>query len=339
MSRSVLYRYGIAAAAVALALALTLLVAPAEQGSTPLFLAAVMVSAWWGGLGPGLWATALSLLILDLELPPLSAPGPGFVGGVRLVLFVLAAVLISSLSAAWRRLEQALRLQDRRKDEFLAVLAHELRNPLSALLNALHALRLGESRGADAAQVRDIVERQAQQMVRLIDDLLDISRIAQGKLRLSKQPVDLAKVVARAVETTGPLLRGHGHRLELAVPAGPVPLEADPTRLEQIIVNLLSNAAKYTEPQGLIRLAVERLDGEVALKVRDTGIGLSPEVLPRVFDLFAQVENGSRGGLGIGLNLVQRLVKLQGGTVTASSAGLGRGSEFVVRFPASPASP
>jgi signal transduction histidine kinase len=193
---------------------------------------------------------------------------------------VLVALLISSLNAERRQLERALREQDRRKDEFLAVLAHELRTPLSAIVHAQQVGRMPSVDGTAIARAWDIVERQAGQLARILNDLLDVSRINQGKVRLCKERVNLAEVVAQAFETTHSLITARRHRLELSLPPGQVILEADPTRLEQIIVNLLTNAAKYTKPAGHILVAIERAGDDVLVRVRDTGIGLSQEVLP-----------------------------------------------------------
>jgi PAS domain S-box-containing protein len=296
-----------------------------------------------------------------------------------------------------RHQAEALALADQRKDEFLAMLAHELRNPLAPIRNAVHLLRL---RGTDARpleRAREVIERQVEQLARLVDDLLDVSRITQGRIELRPEPVELAGIVRAAVETSRPLIEAREHTLSVHLPPDPVHLHADPTRLEQIVTNLLQNAAKYTDPGGRIWLnaAVETgkdlttergrsgasgagprgrhgepsregaevgerseliraaspstpshspsvspcLRGEnrrVVLRVRDSGIGIPPELLPHVFDLFTQADRSldrSQGGLGIGLTLVRRLVELHGGTVGAHSDGPGQGSEFVVRLP------
>ncbi len=238
-----------------------------------------------------------------------------------------------------RQKADALRENDRRKNEFLATLAHELRNPLAPLRNAVGVLQLHPIADETVKQVRDIFDRQVQQMARLLDDLLDVSRIAQGKVVLQKEQVDLATVVARAVEMSQPLLQARQLHFEVAVPNEHVRLEADPARLVQVLVNLLNNAAKYTERGGSVWLTVERHDTEAVLRVRDTGVGIAPELLPHIFELFTQAEwpvDRSQGGLGIGLALVRRLVELHGGAITASSQGLGHGSEFAVRLPALP---
>ncbi len=233
------------------------------------------------------------------------------------------------------RLHRDLREADRRKDEFLAMLAHELRNPLAAILG--EAQMLGEaSDGPALAESREVILRQGRQMTRLVDDLLDASRIRRGDIPLRKVPLEVATEVARAVEAARPLIESRGHELTVSLPPEPLWLEADPVRLVQVLGNLLTNAAKYTEPGGRIALEAGREAGFLAVRVRDNGIGIAPEVLPKVFDLFAQADptaDRSHGGLGIGLALVQSLVERHGGCVSATSAGPGRGSEFVVFLP------
>ena len=222
---------------------------------------------------------------------------------------------------------------DRRKDEFLAMLAHELRNPLAPLTTALHLLRRG---GAGAERALEIAERQAQQLSRLVDDLLDASRITQGKIALRVEPILLSDVVTRAVETARPAMDGRGHAFTMTLPDEPIHMQADPARLAQVIANLLDNAAKYTPPGGAIWLDAEQEGNEVALRVRDTGAGLAAELVPNVFDLFVQDDRSlarSRGGLGIGLTIVRRLVELHGGRVEARSPGVGHGSQFIVHLP------
>jgi len=236
-----------------------------------------------------------------------------------------------------RRQTEALREADRRKDDFLATLAHELRNPLAPLRNAVQILSLRGDDPAVVAQTNELMDRQIQQMVRLVDDLLEVSRIGQGKISLQKAPVDLAEVVATAVETSRPLIESHRHKLTVLLPDRPVRVEADAARLAQVLSNLLNNAAKYTEDGGCIELIAQRGPKEAVLRVRDNGVGIAPEELPQVFDMFMQVESStdrSQGGLGIGLTLVRRLVEMHGGKIEARSAGLGKGSEFLVRLPA-----
>ncbi len=233
-------------------------------------------------------------------------------------------------------IQDKLRDSDRRKDEFLATLAHELRNPLAPIRNALEIMRLAGTDPASMERGRAMIARQVQQLVRLIDDLLDISRITRGKVNLRKERIDAASVVQSALETAQPLIEQAGHTLTVELPPAPVSVDADPTRLAQVLVNLLNNAAKYTDPGGQVRLIVEPKPGRVLFRVRDTGIGIAPEMLSRIFEMFTQMgraEERSQGGLGIGLSLVRGLVELHGGSVEAHSEGPGRGSEFMVSLP------
>jgi signal transduction histidine kinase len=239
--------------------------------------------------------------------------------------------------ARFHRLAEQFTEADRRKDAFLATLAHELRNPLAPILNAVQVLRLREAEDESLRWACDVIDRQSRQLTRLVEDLLDIARIAQGKVQLRRERVDLAAIVARAVETSKPLIDAVGHGLAVTLPAEPIFLDADPARLEQVLANLLNNASKYMEPGGNIWLAAERAGQEVVVRVRDAGIGISSEMLPRLFTLFTQVDRSlcrSQGGLGIGLSLVKSLVEMHGGTVAAFSDGPDRGSTFVVRLPA-----
>jgi PAS domain S-box-containing protein len=275
-----------------------------------------------------------------------------------------------------KRMEDELRQRaeqlteaDRRKDEFLAMLAHELRNPLTPIRNALHIMKEPAADAGAIRQARAMAERQVRHMARLLDDLLDVSRISRGRIELRKEVVDVAAVIHRAVEATRPLVDERRHELTVSLPAGALRVEADPTRLEQVLANLLNNAAKYTDPDGHIWLTASLGDDKVTggqggkvtedsppsvhrvtvspcslvrISVRDNGVGISPEMLSRIFDLFVQGErrlDRSPGGVGIGLTLVKKLVELHGGWVEASSAGPGRGSEFAVRLPALPAAP
>ncbi len=234
------------------------------------------------------------------------------------------------------RANEALREQDRRKDEFLATLAHELRNPLAPIRNALEIMKLAADDPAAVAQSRAMLERQVGQMVRLIDDLLDVSRVSTGKLRVQPEPVLLGAVIEAAVEISRPVLERAGVVFTLRLPDRPVALSADRVRMAQVFSNLLNNAAKYTEPGGSVSLTAEQTGAQVVVRVRDTGVGIPPEVLPRVFDLFTQVDrtlNRSQGGLGIGLALVRRLVELHDGSVSVRSDGPGKGAEFIVRLP------
>jgi CheY-like chemotaxis protein len=245
------------------------------------------------------------------------------------------------------RLYRDIQDNDRRKSEFLAMLGHELRNPLAPIRTAVEYLRRRGLDQPDQCAARDMIERQVQLMVRLVDDLLDVARITRGQIQLRTQAVDMAEMAARAVETSRPLIDARRHTLEVELPAEPAWVEGDPARLAQVLANLLNNAAKYTEEGGRIRLRVERhcspgseTPATIVASVRDTGVGLPPEMLGSVFDLFTQVDRSldrAQGGLGIGLTLVRRLVELHGGEVRAASAGPGRGSEFTVTLPARPA--
>jgi PAS domain S-box-containing protein len=235
------------------------------------------------------------------------------------------------------RFEEALRETDRRKDEFLAMLAHELRNPLAPIRNAVQIFR---GKGLPVPELQwatEVIDRQVHQMTRLVDDLLDVSRITRGNVELRKEYVELGDVLNSAIEATRPLIEKWGHELTVSLPLQPVGLEADPTRLAQVFLNLLNNAAKYTDRGGRIQLTAAREVDHAVVRLKDNGVGIPPEMLARVFDLFVQVDRSgqrSDGGLGIGLTLVQRLVEMHGGTIEARSDGPGRGSEFVVRLPA-----
>jgi PAS domain S-box-containing protein len=248
-----------------------------------------------------------------------------------------------------KRLESELRSRvaelaeaDRRKDEFLATLAHELRNPLAPIRNALHLMRDSDGDARAIEPERAMAERQVIHLARLIDDLMDIARISRGKIELRTEPLPLAPVVRRAIESVRSAQEGRSQHLAVSLPQEPISVLADPTRLEQILGNLLNNAIKYTEPGGTIQVVVERHEDQSLVRVRDSGIGIEPELLPRVFDLFVQAadhRDRSEGGLGIGLSLVRKLVEMHGGTITAHSAGRGQGSEFVVRLPVLPDHP
>ncbi len=245
------------------------------------------------------------------------------------------------LATELRARADALAETDRRKDEFLAMLAHELRNPLGAIANAAHVMdQIGTSQPPPPTVQRavGVIQRQIQHLVRLVDDLLDVSRITRGKIELRLEPVDLRDAVRSAVEMTRPIIEAKEHALRVELPPEPLTVHADVTRLEQVLGNLVRNAAKYTEPGGRIEVTAWSEDGEAAVRVRDNGIGIPAELLPRIFDLFIQGEQSldrSGGGLGIGLTLVHRLVEMHGGQVAAQSGGEGQGSEFTVRLPLS----
>lgn len=267
---------------------------------------------------------------------------------------VRPATLVSAVRAAQRarerqyqirahlsqreRAEESLRQADRRKDEFLATLAHELRNPLAPIRNSLHILRLSATDNPTVGQICDTLERQTGLLVRLVDDLLEVSRITQGKIELRVAPVELAAVIRQAVEISKPFIDAFGHNLAITIPGDPIVIHGDAVRLSQVFCNLLNNAAKYMDPGGQIWITVRTERDNVQVSVKDTGIGIAPDKLPRIFEMFTQIDRSSRqaqGGLGIGLTLVRALIEMHGGRVEARSAGPGQGSEFLLTLPRS----
>jgi signal transduction histidine kinase/CheY-like chemotaxis protein len=288
----------------------------------------------------------LRLVILEYLEEVLARPlryREGMAVGVFIDDAVAASIVayVASRDADMRQIDEARAeaLQDanRRKDEFIAALAHELRNPLAPLVNSIRVLQLlvdAEKRAElDAIEV---IDRQARQLTRLVDDLLDLARIAEGRLELRRTHLDLTMVLEQAVQTSDPMLKARGHQLTVEQSPVPLVLEADAARLIQIFVNLLNNAAKYTDRGGRLWLSAARDGNEAVIRVRDNGIGIPPEMISRVFDMFVQTDvsrRRSQEGLGIGLTLVRRLVELHGGTVSVQSAGVGQGCEFVVRLP------
>jgi signal transduction histidine kinase/DNA-binding response OmpR family regulator len=235
------------------------------------------------------------------------------------------------------RLYKDIEHADKQKNEFLSMLAHELRNPLAPIRNAVSVLRLQQQDQPDALWAQDVIDRQVTNMVRLVDDLLDVSRITRGKIRLECKCLSVEQIIQSAVETSRPLIDANNHQLTVELPSEPLFVQADEARLAQVLSNLLNNAAKYTVAGGSIWISAKREGDQVVFRVRDTGTGIPPEMLPKIFDLFTQVDQSidrSQGGLGIGLTLVQRLVEMHGGSVHAASDGPGRGSEFTVRLPA-----
>jgi two-component system CheB/CheR fusion protein len=241
----------------------------------------------------------------------------------------------------WRRwVGQKIAAETRRNNAFIAVLSHELRNSLSGIRSAAGILRKDVSANPVAVKARVLIERQVDQMTRLIEDLMDLTQIRSGQLRLQRERIDLCALVAQSVQTVELAMQQRAHRLTLSTPDAPVWLQADAARLEQVFVNLLVNAAKYTTAGGDIRLTVKQEKGAAIVRVSDTGIGIAADVLPKIFDLFVQADPSSRrasiAGLGIGLALVRSLVESHGGRVSAESPGLGQGSEFTVRLPVAP---
>ena len=254
---------------------------------------------------------------------PLEGAGGGF-----------AALLVPTAPLEAR--DRALREAERQKDEFLAMLAHELRNPLAPLLKGLHFLTLSTITDPPIRRVRGMMDRQVRHLARLVDDLLEVSRITRGAIELRRETTSVESLLERAVETAQPIIDDLGHHLRVERPEEHLHVEVDPTRIAQAVANLLNNAAKYTERGGAITLAARRDGDAVLFEVTDSGVGMAPEFVPRVFDLFSQVSRGmdrAQGGLGIGLTLVRRLVELHGGTVSARSPGLGKGSTFSLRLP------
>jgi signal transduction histidine kinase/CheY-like chemotaxis protein len=373
--RSLIIRYGFAVFAAAVALALRLALDALVEERMPFLLAciAVVTVAWHGGLGPSLVTLVIGIMTSTFFfLPPRYSPAESWADHpVHVIGFAFLGVIIGLFSerlrVARRRAEdqadQAVRQQhaleqevkerrrleeelqesnralaeaDRRKDEFLAMLGHELRNPLAPIGNAVALLRLAASPEPRVENACALIERQLTHLTRLVDDLLDVARITRGKVGLRREPLDLAAVLDRAIESTRPLIDAYGHSLTRTRPDASLWVEADAVRLEQVFANLLNNAAKYTDPGGVIAV-IEQPDGpDAVVTVRDSGFGIAPAVLPHIFELFTQADrtlDRAKGGLGIGLTLVKTLVELHGGTVQAKSDGAGTGSEFAVRVP------
>ena len=274
-----------------------------------------------------------AVIRVETTLSPLRDGGKELIGSLA----VIRDVTEQERDVAARKVaEESLRDADRRKDEFLATLAHELRNPLAPIRNALQIMRMTNDASA-VDNARGVIERQLGQLVHLVDDLLDVNRISQGKIELRKVDVDIAAIVRDAVETSRPLIDAGRHTLTVRLPvAQSVIVNADPTRLGQVVANLLNNAAKYTPDGGHIEVCARAESGQAVITVSDDGVGISVEMLPRVFEMFAQVDHTvsrSQGGLGIGLTLVKRLVEMHGGTVRAESGGPGHGCTFTIRVP------
>ena len=286
-------------------------------------------------------------------LSPLGADSPTAVWAMEMLgnvtvldqpvrVMTLVSTMRTAVKARQRQYElrdrlEALHQADRQKDEFLATLSHELRNPLAPIRNALHVLRLAGDDAQTRARVIDTMERQTGNVIRLVDDLLELSRINEGRIVLRKERVKLTSVLRSALESSAPIVEAAGHELVVVEPPGELLLHADPVRLIQVIANLLNNAAKYTDRGGRIVISAQAEGPEAVIRVRDTGVGIPADMLSRIFDMFVQVDlppERTRQGLGIGLTLVKRLVELHGGTVVAHSEGPGLGSEFIVRLPA-----
>jgi signal transduction histidine kinase len=350
-----LFRYGLAVVLTGVTVGVTMLMPPGEAGAG-LVLFAVFLSAWFGGLGAGFLSTALFTSVILVHVRSQSATIPAnrlmqigmfaaLGGGITLLIEALHLARRRSerneaearrIQTMLREREDALHEADERKNEFLAIVAHELRNPLAAIAGASQLLRTSTD-PVDRRWSEEVISRQLGHLAHVVDDLLDVSRISRGKVLLRKELVDLRPILERAVDAVRSLIDERKHELTIVVGDAPLLLEADPTRVTQILVNLLTNAAKYTEPGGRIRVSAAQADKHIVIKVSDSGMGIVPEMLGRVFEMFAQSERAvdqSQGGLGIGLNLVRSLVELHGGTVTAASDGPGHGSEFTVVLPA-----
>jgi signal transduction histidine kinase/ActR/RegA family two-component response regulator len=344
-------RYGVALGVVLAVFLLRWALSPFLGVQAPLlpFLLGVLLCAYLAGRGPALLASAVTPVLATLWFTrwPEDAPPAQWLSHVAFFLVVAAigTLMMDALQVAVRRATQnarraeqaaaALREAGRRKDEFLAMLAHELRNPLTPVRNVAHIL----SRGPDAQTVRraaEMLERQSNHLIHLVDDLLDVARITHRHIQLSREIVAVEDLIAIAVETVQPLVDARRQTIEVAVHARNIHVDGDPVRLGQVLTNLLTNASKYSPEGRGIQVALDSDGQDVRIRVRDEGIGIDPQQLPRVFDLFMQGDRSldrAQGGLGIGLTIVRHLVDMHGGSVHATSAGLGMGSEFEVRLP------
>ncbi|HEX4145002.1 MAG TPA: HAMP domain-containing sensor histidine kinase [Pirellulales bacterium] len=360
MSR--LLPYLVAIVAVAVALGIRLLLNPWMGANRPflLFVAAVAVAAWFGGTRVAIFSVVLAYVAANLFLiPPLGTLDfhpRSAIDWVNLLTFIFVSAFVIGPIAALRQsqatanaataqvqllLDKAERA-DRHKDQFLATLSHELRNPLASLSNALELLANAPHDGVALDRVRPLMVRQVGQMARLIDDLMDVSRIAEGRIRLQKDRVDLTALVGHAVEATQPLLADRGHQLHVELPSSPLMVEGDAVRLTQVLANLLHNAAKYTGRAGTIWITARRDRDHAVVRVRDNGPGIPGDQLTKVFDMFSQLDSTlhrAQGGLGIGLYLARQVIELHQGRIEARSEGEGKGAEFLVDLPCSGVAP
>jgi len=347
-------RYSAAVFIVAVALALRLLLVPVTGTGAPyvVFFAAVLVTSLYGGPGPGLLAVALAaplgayVFVVGAGYPAAEAVGQAVIFIIDGVLVVYLSNLIArsrreanEAAHALRRSQDELRVADRNKDEFLAVLSHELRNPLAAIRNSAYILMRSPSDVPSAQRAREVIDRQTTQLARLVEDLLDVTRIARGKFQIRLERIELGGVVRRAIEDQRSLLDARGILLEERMPPSNLWIEGDAARLIQVIHNLLGNAAKFTPSRGRVEVSLTSEGGQAVLSVKDSGVGIAPEDLPRVFEPFVQLDQTgtSESGLGLGLALVKGVVELHGGTVRACSSKVAGGSEFLVRLPLSTA--
>ena len=306
------------------------------------FFLAVAIAGWTGGIRPALFAAVLGCLIANYRF---TAPQGSFVVDspeefFNMLVFILVSLVIGVLSEISLRSLARAKVAEKQKDDFLATIAHELRSPLSVIHYANQLNRLTGSENNDENSA--IIDRQVKHISHLVEDLLDVSRAARGKIHLNLEKIDAADIVHGALENASPLIEERKHALHVHLPPVPMPLYGDGMRLEQVLTNLLTNAAKYTPEKGEIEVAVISDDQMVQFRVRDNGLGIPKNMLKRVFEPFAQIEQAadqSQGGLGIGLSIVRNIVEMHGGTVSAASDGSKRGSEFVVRLPCRQTSP
>jgi signal transduction histidine kinase len=307
-----------------------------EHLSFSFYYLAVSLAAWTGGIGPAIFTAIISAIVGDFFFsdPYLSLEISGNDELINLLFFVFVSGVIGVLSEISLRALARAKKAEEEKDNFMATVAHELRSPLSAIYYATSLTRI-ETAELPSSHL-DVIDRQVNHLNLMIEDLLDVSRVARGKIRLNHEHVDASTVIHGAVEKSRSLIAGHKHSLKLDISRMPLPLFVDPVRIEQVLSNLLTNAAKYTPDGGQIVVRA-RPDGESAVvSVRDNGLGIGAEMLPRVFDLFVQADNGrgrDEGGLGIGLALARKVTEMHGGTLRAESAGEGCGSEFIITLP------
>ncbi len=343
---STVLRYGAACLTVSMALLMTLLLWPIkEQGLFLPFIAAVMLSSWCGGRGPGLLATFLTLLVCGYFFlpPPNSLAVVDLTTALRVLEFIVVSLLITLLNASRHAaLYQAKVAQaeaeesNNTKDEFLAMVSHELRTPLTSILGWARLLRSEQFDKKDTIRALSSIERNAEAQKQLIEDLLDVSRIIKGKLRLELRPVELTSIFEAAIDSARPAAEAKAITIVSPVDLGIVRVSGDPNRLEQIIWNLLSNAIKFTPKGGRVEVRLERIESFAQITVSDTGQGISAEFLPFVFDRFQQdsnVRTRTHGGLGLGLSIVRQLVEMHGGTVHAESQGEGQGATLTITLP------
>jgi len=337
-------RYGTALAALAVATVVRLIFDPwmQERSAYGFYVIATAFVAWRSGFAPALVTVCVGAVLARYffeEPRGFFATGDFVSFGMSISLGTVTALLVESLRAMAlynAKLYRMARQADTRKDEFLATLAHELRNPLAPIRNALYLLDALEPGDSNAVQLRGVISNQVEHLIRLVNDLLDVSRITQGKVELRIEHVSLSTVVNTALDMVRPMVQEKEHHIEVSIPQSPIIFDADQVRLTQVLANLLNNAVKYTDPGGRIWLTADVDSGIATIRVRDSGIGIAAEMLPRIFNLFEQAHTGieqTRGGLGVGLTIVRRLVELHGGTIDAKSLGLGSGSEFTVRLP------